>query len=567
MVGLGEMGGRIGRRLLQAGHELVVWNRSPGKASHLVDLGAQTAATPADAASRADVLITMVADPPALRAVTEGPEGVAAGAGATLTVVEMSTVGPAAVARLASVLPPATQLVDAPVLGSLAAAESGSLTIFVAGPAHTVDGLGPVLSALGSPIHVGGLGAGAGAKLVANATIFGTLGLLGEAIALGDALGLARESTYRVLAVTPLVDELRHRRAEFEEGAYQPRFPLRLARKDARLIDEAAAACGVDLRVMAAAGKWLADGEAANLGDRDYTAMLEVIVRSRSLEPLPRSIRSGSRLAARIDESVWYDGFIVDLDGVVWRMGEPIQGAVEAIAAVRSRGLKVLFLTNEPRNSRFAIAARLTELGILATADDVMTSAAAIARVVGSLQGLGDRRAFVVGPRPLHDEVREAGFELMSDEEAARAEVVVVGGHEGFDYGELRAAMAAIQNGAGLFATGRDSVFPTPTGLWPGTGAILAAVETASGVPAVVIGKPEPVIFEMAREALHGCERVAAVGDHLIADIAGAKRAGLDAILVLTGTTQRDEVQRAPIPPDLVLESLAELPEAIGVRS
>ena len=130
VVGLGAMGSRIAVRLVAAGHDVTVWNRSAGKVGPLAGLGAIPAATPAEAASRAEVLITMVADPAALQAVTEGPDGVVAGASASLTVVEMSTVGPAAVARLASPLPRATGLLDAPVLGSLDEAESGSLVIF-----------------------------------------------------------------------------------------------------------------------------------------------------------------------------------------------------------------------------------------------------------------------------------------------------------------------------------------------------------------------------------------------------------------------------------------------------
>src|SRR6516165_12786716 len=150
VVGLGAMGRRIAIRLVAAGHEVTVWNRSAGKAEPLAELGAVPAASPAEAASRAEVLITMVADPAALRAVTEGPGGVAADASAPLTVVEMSTVGPAAVARLASALPPATGLLDAPVLGSLAEAESGSLVILAGGPARLVERVLPVLAAVGS---------------------------------------------------------------------------------------------------------------------------------------------------------------------------------------------------------------------------------------------------------------------------------------------------------------------------------------------------------------------------------------------------------------------------------
>ena len=164
VVGLGAMGSRIAQRLLSAGHEIIVWNRSPAKLAQLIDLGATAAESPADAARRADVLITMVTDPAALRAVSEGGEGIAAGADFMLTVIEMSTVGPAGVARLASALPAGTPLLDAPVLGSLGEAEAGSLTIFVGGPVALVEQAEPLLSILGSVLHVGPLGAGQAAS-------------------------------------------------------------------------------------------------------------------------------------------------------------------------------------------------------------------------------------------------------------------------------------------------------------------------------------------------------------------------------------------------------------------
>jgi 3-hydroxyisobutyrate dehydrogenase-like beta-hydroxyacid dehydrogenase len=281
VVGLGAMGSRIAARLLDAGHEVTVWNRSPGKLSPLVSRGAVAATTPAEAASQAEMLITMVSDPQALRSVTEGRHGIAAGARSPLTVVEMSTVGPAAVAWLASALPAGTGLLDAPVLGSLAEAESGSLVIFVGGPAQRVEQVMPLLSALGSAMHVGPLGSGSAAKLVANAALLGTLGMLGETIALAQALGLPPDTAYQVLAATPLAAQAVRRRAAIEAGEYAPRFPLTLARKDARLISEAAAAAGIGLRLTAAVETWLADAEQAGFGDRDYTAMLQAIVRGR----------------------------------------------------------------------------------------------------------------------------------------------------------------------------------------------------------------------------------------------------------------------------------------------
>lgn len=289
VLGLGGMGSRIAQRFLDAGHDVVLWNRTSERMARLEGLGAVPAGSPADAAGRADVVVTMVSDPAALRAVSEGPAGVAAGITGATTLVEMSTVGPAAISRLASALPPGTGLLDAPVLGSFAEAESGSLRIFVGGPASLVERWTPLLSALGSPVHVGPLGAGAAAKLVANSTLFGALGILGEALALADGLGLSRDATFEVLAATPLAAQAERRRGQIETGEYPTRFTLSLARKDVDLILEAAASTGVDLRLVAAARTWLAEAEDAGWGDRDYAAVLARILGSADDE-----ITSGS---------------------------------------------------------------------------------------------------------------------------------------------------------------------------------------------------------------------------------------------------------------------------------
>jgi 3-hydroxyisobutyrate dehydrogenase-like beta-hydroxyacid dehydrogenase len=281
VVGLGAMGGRIARRLLAAGHDVAVWNRTRERMAALAELGATPTESPAAAARRADAVITMVSDPAALRAVAEGPEGVVAGARDSATVIEMSTVGPAAVARLADALAGRAGLLDAPVLGSLTEAESGSLRIFVGGPESLVERWTPLLESLGSPVHAGPLGAGAAAKLVANGTLFGTLALLGEALALADRLGLSRAAAYDVLAGTPVAAQAERRRGAIETGEYPARFSLSLARKDADLIGEAAAASGAELRLAAAARSWLADAESAGWGDRDYAAVLAHILAAR----------------------------------------------------------------------------------------------------------------------------------------------------------------------------------------------------------------------------------------------------------------------------------------------
>jgi 3-hydroxyisobutyrate dehydrogenase-like beta-hydroxyacid dehydrogenase len=281
VVGLGGMGSRIARRFLDAGHELIVWNRDRAKTAPLTDLGASAADSPAEAARAAEAAVLMVSGPDALREVTEGPEGIAAGASTSPTVIQMTTVGPADVSRLASILPAETGLLDAPVLGSLPEAESGTLIIFAGGPASLVKRWTPLLSDLGSVVHVGPLGAGTAAKLVANGTLFGVLGLLGEALALAEGLDLSRDVVFDVLGATPLAAQAERRREAIETGRYPTRFALSLALKDADLIRAAGAASETELRLGAAARAWLLEANEAGLGDEDYSAVLAWILRPR----------------------------------------------------------------------------------------------------------------------------------------------------------------------------------------------------------------------------------------------------------------------------------------------
>ena len=253
-----------------------------------------------------------------------------------------------------------------------------------------------------------------------------------------------------------------------------------------------------------------------------------------------------------------FDGLIVDLDGVIWLGDEPVAGAAEAIAALRARGVRLVFLTNDPRSSRAEYAGRLQAIGIEVDERDIVTAGNSLAALVAEREGKG-ATAFVIGSPSLKGELTGAGLELVDGEAARRADVVVVGGHDDFDFRELLVATQALRAGARLYAAGRDAVFPRPDGPWPGTGAIVAAVEVAGGRTAIAAGKPEPFIFDRARALLESCNRVAIVGDSLASDIAGGKRAGLRTILVLTGVTSRDDLSSADLEPDVVLDSLASL--------
>jgi glycerol-1-phosphatase len=253
-----------------------------------------------------------------------------------------------------------------------------------------------------------------------------------------------------------------------------------------------------------------------------------------------------------------FDGFLVDLDGVVWIGRDPLPGAVEALQALLTAGKELVFVTNNPGRAPATYAERLAEMGIAVDEQRVVTAGVVTARLAAERAGPG-RRAFVIGAAAFKDEVSAAGLELVEGEAGRAAELVLASGHRGFDYEELLTATLALQRGAALFATSRDPTLPMPGGAWPGTGAILAAIETASGATAEIGGKPEPPLFELARERLDGAERVAMVGDRVSSDIEGGGRAGLATVLVLSGATSPEEAERAQPRPDHTIDDLGAL--------
>jgi glycerol-1-phosphatase len=252
-----------------------------------------------------------------------------------------------------------------------------------------------------------------------------------------------------------------------------------------------------------------------------------------------------------------YDGFLIDLDGVVWIGRDLIPGAVEALRELDRRGTAFVFVTNNPGRPGAVYAARLREAGVDVGEDRIVTAGESTARLAAAIAGTG-ASAFVIGAEAFHGAVASEGLEVDEGEAGREADVVVVSGHRGFDYEELLTATLALQGGAKLVATSRDPTLPMPGGPWPGTGAILAAVETASGATAEIGGKPEHHLFDLACERLGaGGGRVAMVGDRVASDIEGGRRAGLDTILVLSGSTASGDVAAAAA--DHVIDDLSGL--------
>jgi HAD superfamily hydrolase (TIGR01450 family) len=241
-----------------------------------------------------------------------------------------------------------------------------------------------------------------------------------------------------------------------------------------------------------------------------------------------------------------YDNVFLDLDGCVWVGSSVTRGAPEAIAELRAAGKRVAFVTNDSRRSPEDYVRKLWSLGVRASLEEVVTVGAAMQHL---LADRGARvRTFVIGSRAVFRHVADSGQRIVNGTDREEdADLVVVAGHDDFDFGELRTATRAVLSGAEMITADRDRTFPTDDGISPGTGPIVAALEFATGRTARLVGKPEPQIFYTALDRV-GAGTTLVVGDRLDADLAGAAAAGLDAAIVLTGVTTEEQAKDAREP-------------------
>jgi len=276
-LGLGEMGTPMASRLLHAGHDLIVWNRTAERAAALAQQGAAVASSPAKAAAGANVVITMLATPEALEQVLFGTAGLVPALSTGQVLIDMSTVGPDEIRSVAARMPKGVSLVDAPVRGSLPQATSGRLDIFVGATDENYERVRPILESLGSVRHVGGQGSGAAMKLVANLTLGAAIVALGEALSLGESLALERNLLLDALADSPIGPIVAAKRANIEADHFAPSFKLQLAAKDMKLVMEAAAARGRDLKQARANRAWLDEAAEHGAADLDFSAVVLTI--------------------------------------------------------------------------------------------------------------------------------------------------------------------------------------------------------------------------------------------------------------------------------------------------
>lgn len=270
---------------------------------------------------------------------------------------------------------------------------------------------------------------------------------------------------------------------------------------------------------------------------------------------------------------------IFDLDGVVYRGGEAVPGASALVAALRERGVLIRFATNNSMATRDAYVARLSGMGIPAQVDEIATSTSAtIDHLHAHLPDV--HRIMAVGAAGMVDELRQAGFEASGaadavapgydgGELAVSYDAVIAGLDPDFDYRRLAAATTALRDGARFIATNADLRYPTPSGFLPGAGSIVAALRASSGVEPLIIGKPEPGIFQAILERAGVAPADAlAIGDNPDADVVAARRAGIGSILVLTGVA--DAASAAGLTgerrPDWVAAGPSEVADLLGLR-
>lgn len=249
------------------------------------------------------------------------------------------------------------------------------------------------------------------------------------------------------------------------------------------------------------------------------------------------------------------DGIVCDLDGVVYRGDAPIPGSAEAISTIRGAGARILFSTNNSRSTIGQYIDKLSSMGVQADASEIVTSAVVTAEELQRRDFAG-RTAIVVGGDGIHEALGDVCISVKTEPSVTKADLCVVGWDPTFDYAAMARAAAAVRDGAVFIATNLDSSFPAEEGLLPGTGALVAAISTASGAKAEAMGKPFKPMLDAVARRMQGCERIVSIGDRADTDLAGAADRGWGRVLVLSGVTSADQARRLDPPPDLVVADL-----------
>lgn len=246
-----------------------------------------------------------------------------------------------------------------------------------------------------------------------------------------------------------------------------------------------------------------------------------------------------------------FDTFLLDLDGVIYLGDKALPHAVESVNRLYDMDKEIRFLTNDPRPQRHSVVTKLRELGIEADEQEITTSGWVTAHYLAKHD---ISTASVVGSDGLRTELQDEGIDITED----NPEAMVVGADEHTSYSDIRRAARHIDRGATFVGTNADGAFPTPEGPSPGAGSIVRAVEAASDSKPTIVGKPEPIMFEMALGDTSNESNAVVVGDNPSTDILGAHRANLTAILVAESEPSADSARDFEHP-ELTISSLNHL--------
>lgn len=247
-------------------------------------------------------------------------------------------------------------------------------------------------------------------------------------------------------------------------------------------------------------------------------------------------------------------GFLIDMDGVIYRGNKMIPGAVEFVAALRAKNIPFLFLTNNSQRTRRDMVAKLRRMDFDVEEKHIFTCGMATARFLAAQKPNGT--AYVIGEGGLLNALHENGYAIVDH----TPDYVVVGEGRTLTFEMIEAACNMIRDGAKLIATNLDPNCPTPQGVRPGCGAIVAMLEAVTGVKAFSVGKPSPIMMRAARKALGlSAEETTMIGDTMETDILGGVIMGYRTVLVLSGGTQQEDVKRYGYQPDIIVDSIADL--------
>lgn len=254
-------------------------------------------------------------------------------------------------------------------------------------------------------------------------------------------------------------------------------------------------------------------------------------------------------------------GFLIDMDGVMYRGNQLIPGADRFVAELLARDIPFLFLTNNSQRTRRDMAVKLRRLGIDVADDHIFTCAMATARFLAAQKPHGT--AYVIGEGGLLHALHHNGYSVVDHD----PDYVVVGEGRVFSFEMMEAAVRMIANGAKLVATNPDPNCPTAQGPRPGCGAIVAMLEAATGRKAFSVGKPSPVMMRMARKQLGlTTAQTTMIGDTMETDILGGVQLGYRTILVLSGGTRREDLAQFAFRPDEIVDSVADLIETLSAH-